>query len=168
VGGVELLEIPTPSEFNDNVVAYWIPDEPFRAGDDRVYRYRLHTFDGRLDTQTLAQVDRSRIGWDALPGQANAAPEDQRRFVVDFEGGELGALAPEDSVSAFLVASSGEVTDPVVQPLPSGSGYRATFSLRPAGNEAADLQLFLEVPGRRVSETWSYLWVPEAPENDDR
>jgi len=168
VGGVELLEIPTPSEFNDNVVAYWLPDEPFRAGDERIYRYRLLTFDRRLDTQTLAQVDRSRVGWDALPGQANAAPEDQRRFVIDFEGGELGALAPQDRVSAFLVASSGEVTDPVVQPLPSGSGYRATFSLRPAGSEPADLQLFLEVPGRRVSETWSYLWVPEAAENDDR
>jgi glucans biosynthesis protein len=165
VGGVELLEIPTPSEFNDNIVAYWLPDEPFRAGDERTYRYRLRTFDRRLDTQTLAQVDRSRIGWDALPGQANAAPEDQRRFVIDFEGGELGALAPGDSVSAFLVNSSGEVTDPVVQPLPSGSGYRATFSIRPAGNEPADLQLFLEVPGRRVSETWSYLWVPES---DDR
>jgi glucans biosynthesis protein len=164
VGGVELLEIPTPSEFNDNVVAYWLPDQPFRAGDERTYRYTLRTFDRRLDAQTLAQVDRSRIGWDALPGQANAAPEDQRRFVIDFEGGELVTL--EDSVTAFLVASSGEVTDPVVQPLPSGSGYRATFSLRPAGNEPADLQLFLEVPGRRVSETWSYLWVPEAPEDE--
>lgn len=158
-GGVELVEIPTPSEFNDNIVASWVPDEPFRTGDAREYRYRLETFDDRHPTQSLAQVERTRIGGDALPGQAGAAPRSRRRFVVDFVGGELGALTADDSIGALLVASTGAASEPVVQPLPS-EGYRATFTLEPAGDAPADLRLFLEVPGRRVTETWSYLHVP--------
>ena len=79
-GGVELLAIPTNSEFNDNIAAYWVPDLPFMAGDERQYRYRLITFNDRLDTQTLAQVARTRNGWDALPGQSDPPPRSQRRF----------------------------------------------------------------------------------------
>lgn len=160
-GGVELVELATASEFNDNVVASWVPDEPFRAGDERTYRYRLVTFDGHLEEESIAQVERTRIGRDALPGQANAAPSSQRRFVVDFSGGELSSLTLADTVGALLVTSSGEASEPVVQPLPDATGYRATFTLRPAGEEPADLRLFLELPEHRVSETWSYLWIPE-------
>ena len=40
-GGVELLEIPTDTEFNDNIAAYWVPDGPFLAGDARRYRYSI-------------------------------------------------------------------------------------------------------------------------------
>ena len=164
IGGVELVELPTPSEFNDNIVAYWAPDEPFRAGDERAYRYHLVTFDDRLDDQTLGQVERTRIGLDALPGQGAVVPQSQRRFIVDFRGGELGALEAADTITAFLVTSSGQVSDPIVQRLPGGLGHRATFSLRPADRQPADMSLFLEVPGRRVSETWSYLWISERDE----
>ena len=37
---------------NDNIAAYWVPDQPFATGDERRYRYRLTTFDSRLDAQT--------------------------------------------------------------------------------------------------------------------
>lgn len=160
-GGVELVELPTPSEFNDNIVAYWAPDTPFRAGDEREYRYRLATFDARLEAQSLGQVSRTLIGHDALPGQGDPPPASVRRFVVDFTGGALGGLSVSDSVRPVLVSSSGEVSEPVVQPLPDQTGWRASFRLAPEGNEPADMRLFLEVPGRRVTETWSYVWYPE-------
>ncbi len=157
-GGVELLELPSPSEFNDNIAAYWAPDEPFRAGDERTYRYRLATFDDRLEEQTLGQVDRMRIGSDALPGQPSG-PGSPRRFIVDFGGGELEALDSVNPVIGSLFTSSGEVTEPIVQRLPEGLGHRATFTLRPERGQPADMRLFLEVSGRPVSETWSYLWI---------
>jgi glucans biosynthesis protein len=170
-GGVELLEIPTASEFDDNVVAYWAPDEPFRAGQERRYRYHLVTFDDRLrevvlpegDTvrgQHLARVVRSRIGWDALPGQADPPPRTRRRVVVDFAGGALADLAPGEEVEAVVGASSGTITDLRVQPIPGG-GRRATFALQPDAMRGADMRLFLRMSDTAVSETWSYLW--EAP-----
>ena len=160
-GGVELLAIPTDSEFNDNIAAYWVPDQPFLAGDERHYRYRLIAFDSRLEAQTLAQVERTRIGWDALPGQSDRPPRSQRRFIVDFSGGETPSLEGAEQVEAVLDISAGRIFDLVVQPLPSGRGWRAAFRLAPAGNRPADMRLYLELDGRRLTETWSYVWYPD-------
>ena len=165
-GRVELLEFAVGSEFADNVAAYWVPDEPFTAGAARRYRYRLSTFDARLPAQTLAQVERTSIGQDALPGQQAPPPRSQRRFVVDFgplppalaEPAGAGAMPP---VEAVLDATSGQVSDLVVQSLPEARGWRAAFRLEPAGREPAGLRLYLHRDGRRVSETWNYVWHPD-------
>ena len=164
-GGVELLVIPTDSEFNDNIAAYWVPDESFKAGDERRYRYRLHTFGDRLDTQTLAQVERTRVGWDTLPGQSDPPPRSERRVIVDFSGGEIASPdgARPTEVDAVLNTSAGQTSDLVVQPLPDHSGWRASFRLVPDGTRPADMRLYLEVEvdGGRLSETWSYVWYPD-------
>ena len=167
-GGLELLEIPTDSEFNDNVVASWVPDELFGAGESRTYRYRLITFDERLDSeilstedgaQSLAQVTRTRIGWDALPGQFNPPPRTHRRVVVDFNGGPLQFLPPDAIVSAEAQVSSGEISNLSVQILPDG-GRRATFTLVAEEDRGADMRVYLRLENQAVSETWSYLWEP--------
>lgn len=168
-GGVELVEIPTKSEFNDNIVAYWAPDDPFQAGEERRYRYRLLTFENRLDTQNLAQVERTGIGWAALPGEGDPPPPEHRRFVIDFvEGpvvdsppaGNTGAGTRGHGVEPVLETSAGRVTDLQVQPLPVQGGWRATFRLEPEEGRHADMRLFLIRDGEPVSETWSYLWMP--------
>jgi periplasmic glucans biosynthesis protein len=162
-GVVELVEIPTNSEFHDNIVAHWVGDRPFRAGEERRYRYRLLTFDERLPEQTPAQVERTRHGWVALPGETDPPPRSHRRFVVDFAPGT--AVIPEDPpVVAVLETSTGAVSDLRVQPLPgadpSGGGWRATFRFEPDGDREADLRLWLVQADTAVSETWNYLWVP--------
>ena len=161
-GGVELVEIPTSSEFNDNIVAYWAPEQPFLAGETRRYRYSLSTFDRRLDSQSLMQVERTRVGWDALPGQSDPPPRSHRRFVIDFEGAAASVLDDERHVAAILETSSGQVSDPSVQMLPDGAGWRATFDLVPDGDTPADMRLFLVAAGDRLSETWTYVWYPDA------
>ena len=169
-GGVELLEIPTQSEFNDNIAAYWVPDEPLRAGEERTYRYRLVTFDERLETdvlpdgkvlegQRLASVVRTRIGWDALPGQSSPPPRAHRRVVVDFAGAGLPELPASADVAAVVSTSAGEISDVQVQSIPGG-GRRATFALDATGEPGADIRLFLQHADSAVSETWSYLWEP--------
>ena len=161
-GGVELLVIPTDAEFNDNITAYWVSDQPFKAGDERRYAYRLMTFDRRLDAQTLAQVERTRIGWDALPGQGTPPERSRRRFIVDFSGGEVSPDESAHSIVAVLQTSAGQTFDPIVQALPDGRGWRATFRLTPAGKRPADMRLYLELDDRRLSETWSYVWYPDS------
>lgn len=187
-GGVELVEIPTGSEFNDNIVAAWVPDDGMRAGESRTLRYRIVLFDDRLPDvalrgtvvrgEPLARVIRTRVGWDALPGQADPPPRSRRRFVVDFGGSALDTLPDSVRVDARVSASPGEVSDLRVERLPGG-GYRATFALSPEPGMSADLRLFLvalhgprdgpagfsegrttaEVE-RILTETWSYLWDP--------
>ena len=40
-GWVELVEIPTPDETHDNIVAYWQPNRPYEPGQEVVLSYRL-------------------------------------------------------------------------------------------------------------------------------
>jgi glucans biosynthesis protein len=164
-GGVELVELPSPSEFNDNIVAYWAPDGGMRAGESRTFSYRLTTFDAHLPGQSLAPVVRTRVGWDALPGQAEPPPRTRRRVVVDF-GAVAGPGGPSDASpapgrpalpDARVELSRGTAEDVRVLPLPDG-GVRATFALVPDGNAPADMRLQLVRGERVVSETWSWLW----------
>ena len=160
LGRVELFEFGTSNEFTDNVVAYWVPGDPFRAGDERTFRYRLETFNDRLEAQTLAQVERTLIGSDRLPDQGAATQQRPRRFIVDFARGELETVDPSNSVTASLLTSSGEVTELLVQRLPPGLGYRATWRLQPESDAPIDMSVFLVASERPISETWSYLWIP--------
>jgi glucans biosynthesis protein len=163
-GGVELVEIPTNSEFFDNIVAYFAPDEPLAAGDTRSYRYRLVTFDADIEeVESISagrarpgRVVRTRIGQAGLPGQSEPPPPERRRILVDFAGAALSALAPETVLGAYLSASSGSVTDLRVELLPGG-GRRATFLLDRESGRPADLRLLLTHADTAVTETWSYL-----------
>ncbi len=159
-GGVELVELPSPSEFNDNIVAYWLPEEPFRAGDERTYRYRLITFDDRIDGETLMPVARSRSGLAELPDGGRPRGDAPRRFVIDFGRAAAGGEALPEGGAPVLFTSSGEVSEVLVQPLPGGAGLRTTFVLAPEPRTPADMMLYLEAEGERITETWSYLWVP--------
>ena len=161
-GGVELLEIPTPSEFNDNIAAYWVPDQPLRAGEERSYRYRLITFGERLPFQTLPQVTRTRSGADRLPGELDdaAAPAKARRFVVDFGRWEGGSVPPADSVGVNLQALAGEISDQHLVRLPNDEGWRVSFRVVPDEGWPVDMRLYLERGGEPITETWTYVWYP--------
>ena len=161
-GGVELVELPSPSEFNDNIVAYWRPDAPLRAGQERTFRYRLRTYDveppvpGASDGP--ARVVRTRIGWNALPGQVDPPPRTQRRVVLDFAGGGLDTIPPA-GLDPVVGASAGTVHDVRVLALPGG-GRRVTFALDAEADRASDMRVFLTAADVPVTETWSYLWDP--------
>ena len=118
------------------------------------------TFDSRLEAQTLAQVERTRIGRDALPGQSASSGPSQRRIIVDFSGGDLSSF--ESTQPSKLSWRPPPVRlRSEVQPLPDGRGWRAVFRLAPAGNRPADMRLYLTLNGRPLTETWSYVWYPD-------
>lgn len=159
-GGVELMEIPTESEFSDNIAAYWVPDRPFQQGEERRFVYRLVTLGATHPNMEVAHVARTAIGWDALPGQSDAPPRSRRRFIVDFVGGTLGVPSSGADVEVDLSVLRGNTEGVMVQPLPGNNGRRVTFTLVPDGDEPADMRLLLVRDGEALSETWSYVWYP--------
>ncbi|MDZ7852134.1 MAG: glucan biosynthesis protein G [Halomonas sp.] len=160
-GSVELVEIPSESETNDNIVAYWVPNHSLEAGDSRTYRYRLSTFDAQRPEQTLASIVRTRQGWGAVPGQSDPPPRSRRQFVIDFRGGELSSLDASHPVEAELVVSSGEAREIQVQRLPDGETWRASFRIQPEGETPMDMRLKLTLRDAPISETWNYVWNPD-------
>jgi periplasmic glucans biosynthesis protein len=172
-GAVRLLELPTTSEFEDNIVAFWAPEGGAAAGDEFRLRYRLVAFDDRLEAQTLAQVAETRIGSAQLPGASPSPLDRARRFVVDFHhdspriSDPAPAQAPSlEGVEVLYRASSGRVSDVRAELLPGGAGWRATFVLEPRGDEGSDLRLALRRDGVPLTETWSYHWQPRPPESE--
>ena len=161
-GRAELVEIPSDSETNDNIVAYWVPEKPMKAGGSATFKYRLRSFDDHLPENSGAKVIRTRIGWGANPGQADPPPRSKRKFIIDFRGGELDNLSPDAPLVAEMQKSAGEISELAIRQLPDGRTWRASFKLEPEGNKVADMRLFLKLRDQRLSEVWSYVWYPDA------
>jgi glucans biosynthesis protein len=161
-GRVELVEIPTNSETNDNIVAYWVPKQPLAPNTEHLFSYQLRTFEERLPSQGLAQVERTRTGWAAIPGQEDGPPRTHRKFAIDFTGGELDNISTEAKLKAKVSAMGGEITHIVVEPLPVKGMWRVAFTLIPEGEGPADMQVSLTMRDQQLSEVWSYVWYPDS------
>ncbi|MFP3341886.1 glucan biosynthesis protein G [Halomonas sp. SIMBA_159] len=159
-GHVELVEIPTPDETHDNIVAYWVADEALNAGDSQRLHYRTYTLNEQPEEHSLGQVVRTRHGTAAVPGEADSPSAEQRQFVVDFAGGALEELAADAELTLDISVINGEALLPQVKVLPD-NGRRATFRLPPS-SAPSDIRLRLMRDGEPVTETWNYVWYPDA------
>jgi periplasmic glucans biosynthesis protein len=161
-GRAELVEIPSDSETNDNIVAYWVPDGPMLAGSQRTYKYNLRSFDDHVAEQQGARVIRTLNGWGANPGQANPPPRSKRKIIVDFRGGELENFSADAPLVADMQSSSGTISELSLRQLPDKRTWRASFKLEPEGDTPSDMRLFIKLRDQRLSEVWSYVWYPDA------
>jgi glucans biosynthesis protein len=158
-GHVELVEIPTPDETHDNIVAYWVAEEPMEAGDSRRLHYQTYTLNSQPEKHALGRVVRARHGRAEVPGQTEETNEGERQFIVDFQGGELGEIATDQPVELDISNRKGDIKLPQVTALPNG-GWRASFRL-PASDQPSDIRLRLTLEGEPISETWNYVWYPD-------
>jgi glucans biosynthesis protein len=150
-GEIRLIEIPSDEEIHDNIVAFWVPKEPVVAGASLQMSYRLHWGDETPFEAPGGRVLATRIG----AGKDN---DGARRFVLDFGGGQLAQLDPQTPLEAVVTASTGKLSQPVVQPNSEVEGWRVFFELTPDG-DTADLRCFLRRQDDVLSETWSYRWT---------
>lgn len=146
-GHVELVEIPSDREINDNIVTYWQPRKPLAAGQRAKFSYRLRFTTEPLDA-SLARVVATRIG-QALQS------ETQRSFVIDFQG---AGPVPTD-LELRVSSSTGEVLAPRGQAVPQSGVYRVSFELDPGRSALAELRAEVLHNGRPWGETWLYRWT---------
>jgi len=159
-GAVQLLEIPTDDEIHDNIVAYWVSDDPMRQGTERGWRYRL-SWTARVNAgpeRKRARVLATQSGTGGIPEQAR--PAATRRFVVDFEQVESSGI-PQDSLpEANVSVSRGRLLRHFVRPVSEVRTWRLIFDLEADGDAALDLRADLTWERRSISETWIYQTFP--------
>jgi periplasmic glucans biosynthesis protein len=149
-GDVRLVEIPTRTEINDNIVALWRPRGPTRAKGEYTYTYRVH-WGGRMPKPLpLAQTVATRIG---------AASEDARQIVIDFAGEPLKGVPPAE-IKGTVSADKGTLRNIVVHPNPEIAGTRVSFQLAPGSEKAIELRAQLLRGDDPLSEVWIYRWTP--------
>jgi glucans biosynthesis protein len=164
-GAVQLVEIPTVDETADNIVAFWSPADKPQPGQEVLVTYRIH-WGGRAPFEPpLGQVVATRTGVGGIVGQKRK--HFSWRFMIDFVGGQLAALAKGAKVETVVTASRGAIELASARPQVEMEGYRALFDLRPIDDsvEPIDLRLYLRLGHEALTETWVYQWTPPpAPE----
>ncbi|MEW6269520.1 MAG: glucan biosynthesis protein G [Thermodesulfobacteriota bacterium] len=154
-GRVELVEIPTKSDTNDNVVAFWVPARPVKQGEPLAVAYRLRWYGDHPDRPPLARVTATR--------RDHGAKGDAERFVVDFAGGNIDLIPATEilhgSLSIRPEKEAELVGQQVVKNRVTGE-WRLTFQVRPRGSEPVDLRARLEWIGQPLTEIWAYTLMP--------
>jgi glucans biosynthesis protein len=159
---VQLIEIPTNDETNDNIIAAWVPAEPPAPGAQVDLSYRLHWLADEPYPPPLARCVATRLGRGGQPGRQR--PQGVRKFVVEFLGGPLVSLPYGVGPQMVLHASRGRFTDyRLVEAVPDGvpGHWRAQFDLADVqGAEPVEMRLQLTVGGKVATETWAYQYHP--------
>jgi len=167
-GSIDLLEIPTTGETLDNIVAFWTPKQPVKAGDSLNFGYKLYWSALAPVGTPLARVAATRSGMGGFiegwaPGE-HYPKVWARRFAVDFAGGGLETL--KTGIEPVITASHGELKDFQVLELPDIKGFRVLFDWYPTSDsvDPVEMRLFIRTEGRTLSETWLYQYFPPAPD----
>jgi len=155
-GNVELVEIPSGDEKLDNIVAFWVPAKLPEPGESLSYAYTLTWYmddPGRPPGARVVATRRDRGTVDT--------PRDGYRYVIDFEGGALGALGDAEAPRAVVSAGSdAKLYDRHLYKNPVTGGWRLSFQVKPKNDQPVELRAYLERKGDALTETWSSVWLP--------
>jgi periplasmic glucans biosynthesis protein len=155
-GHVDLVELPTTTELEDNVVAFWVPDASLRPGAPLALSYALSFYSDDPGRPPGGRVVATRRDRGTVPGGY--------RFVVDFDGDALRAL-PADRPPVGVVSTgpgdAAELIDQHVVKNPITGGWRLSFQLRPKTPGPIELRAYLASGSGALTETWSYGLVQE-------
>jgi periplasmic glucans biosynthesis protein len=158
-GRVELLELPTPDETNDNIVAAFAPKDGLEQGKSLTYGYRITavTLDQAL-TPGGRTVGTFRVAPRAL-GAAETPPPGATRFLIDFSGGDLSYYMSDPTmVETIATASNGRILRTFLTPNAHVRGFRAGVDVAVEAGQSTDLRVFLRAGSKALTETWTFPW----------
>lgn len=157
-GRVELIQIPTPDEFNDNIAAFWVPDAPPRPGTPFDIEYRLLWQKTAQQRPPLAWVTQTRRGY-----VHGAKPNEIMMLAVDFDGPALRRLDGDMKADAVVtVDGNAKLLETNTYRNDITGGWRMTVRLRRSDDKKpVELRAYLGMDNITLSETWSYIIPPE-------
>ena len=155
-GRVELVEIPTKSDINDNVVSYWTPNQLPEVGKMGAWSYTTYWYSDDENVSPGGRIVATRRDRGTVEGAF--------RFVIDFDGKKLDALPADTVLRGVVTIASGEdsaqlLDQQVVKNSVTG-GWRLTFQIKALRSDPIELRAFLDQGGTALTETWSGVVVP--------
>jgi len=150
-GAVQLVEIPSESDFNQNIIAYWRPKQLLANGAETNFAYRQFWCWEPPARPPLASVADARGG--------RAGSPKLRRFLVVFTGDILGDPARVATLKPALSTSPGSAKIIGLYANPPAKTCRVLFDVDPGGENFCELRLVLQSGDDPISETWLYRWT---------
>jgi len=156
-GSVQLVQLPSDSEYQDNVVAFWVPADAPQPGQAVELNYELHWTRADPSPAALGHVRATRIGR-ALGRSAQGVSN--LRFVVDFEGKYIESVPAKEKLSVNLKHSDAvTVVNSNVFKNEINNTWRLAIEIADPG-KAIDLRAFLLRGEKAITETWTFTWQP--------
>ena len=157
-GRIELVQIPSPDETNDNIVAFWVPATQPQPKQPYELEYRLLW---QKDAETRppdAWVTQSRFGSGFV-----RAGERETAFMIDFEGPALKKLPQDTKVDAvFSADANGKLLESTALRNELTGGWRVALRLKQVDDKKpVELRGSLRANNKVISETWSYILQPK-------
>jgi glucans biosynthesis protein len=146
-GAVELVEIPSGRETNDNIVAFWRPAQPLPPGHAAQFAYNVTWSDEPPLPKGMGKVVATRSG---------ASLDRKRRvFLLDI----VGAGEKLDGLRLDLSSSAGAISNSTLVSNGERHGLRASFEIDPKDADVIEMRLKVMRGDTPVSETWLYRWT---------
>jgi glucans biosynthesis protein len=160
-GHLELVQIPTDSEYNDNIVAYWVPQRPFERGDSVKYDYTLDWYSAAYQRCPQGMVQATRI----------MKKPDSLTFFIEFAGDAFKTVFKDITpVPDIWIGTGGHLTDSQLIRNTVTGGWRLVLHVAldapktiglglPNQKPATEFRAFLKDKASAVTETWSYTYL---------
>jgi len=154
-GRVVLVQLPSPNETNDNIVAFWTPAEPIAVGEPQSLDYTLQFGNAAIAGEPMGQAIKTLVGDGNRTG--GGASAGAYRLIVDFAGGPLDRLTSRAKIVGSVTAlEKGEVLDHYVEHVPSQHCWRLSILAKPAAEGPLVLRAYLKREQETLTETWTY------------
>ena len=148
-GELMLLEIPSDSENNDNIIAQWRPKAGIAQGATVSYAYRQFWCWTPPAHSDGANAMSSRIG----------KVGNRYRFVVEFVSDLFADPQKAAEASPAIEANPGQIVVIRAYPYKDRRSVRVVFDLDPGSQVFSEMRLVLKAANKPVSETWLYRWT---------
>ena len=160
-GVVELIQIPSATEINDNIIVLWKPEQVNPVDKPISYEYTMKWY---FSDQTQLPT-----GWVVATRTAATDDPNTRIFLIDFAGAELEKIEENSGVDAVITVPSGcrLLEQQVIKNNLTGV-WRLTFKVQaevsdnlvdkvlPDKKPVFELRAFLRRGKNIISETWSF------------
>ena len=149
-GHVELVEIPSDSETNDNIVTFWQPKEGLKKDQSYTYQYLMTWSNNTPVSMDLPRTVRSAKGVKLFT--------DRPEVVIDYNK-MLDVNVDDLTVDASI--SKGKILETLVVKNPHNNGVRIYVTFDPQDANLAELRVQLKQGESSVAPTWLYRWIKE-------
>lgn len=145
-GHIVLVELPTHSQTNDNITAFWMPDARTKAGQSMTFNYRI-AWQG--DKQTLPP-----LGHVISTRHRHTAKADT--YVINFRGDDLDKLPAWITLKPVIhIDGPASRLHAWVAKNPATGNWRLELSVKRTDTGPVNLSAKLAYKTRALTETWS-------------
>ncbi|HSI47818.1 MAG TPA: glucan biosynthesis protein G [Ideonella sp.] len=163
-GRVELVQLHTPDETNDNIVAYWVPATLPAPGQVLDMAWRVDWQGEQQQRPPAGWVTQTRVG-----SSYATLKDNEHQLIVDFTGPALEKLAasaaevPAGAKQAALRAvvsadGNGRIEEQTLYRVSANGAWRLALRVMTVDpTKPVELRAFLQSGNDTVSETWTHL-----------